>query len=50
MLDGSFEIGEYERSVVFQIGVVGPMLFSISTTDPSDAFIHLHHSSDYLRR
>lgn len=42
-------IGEYERSAVFQTGVVGPMLFSIYTTDPSDAFIHLHHSSDCLR-
>lgn len=41
---------KYERSVVFQTGVVGSMLFSICTTDPSDAFNHLHHSSDYLRR
>lgn len=49
MLDDTFETGEYERSAVFQISVVGPMLFSICTTDPSDAFIHLHHSPDYLR-
>lgn len=49
MPDETFEIGEYERSVVFQTSVVGPMLFSIYTTDPSDAFDHLHHSSDYLR-